>query len=40
MARSKPPVTRGPVSIEEQKQVPPAREQLTATKNASRRRAS
>ena len=39
-ARSKPAVTRGPVSIEAQKHVPPARPQLTATKKASRRRAS
>ena len=39
-ARSKPAVTRGPVSIDAQKQLPPARPQFTATKNASRRRAS
>ena len=39
-ARSKPPRAFGPVSIETQKQVFPAFEQLTATMKASRRRAS
>ena len=35
-ARSKPAVTRGPVSIDEQKQVPPARLQSTGDADVSR----
>ncbi len=38
-ARSKPNVAFGPVSIDTQKQVPPAVPQLIATVNACSRRA-